>query len=391
MRGGALTWVLVGLALGQLACSSAPASLEPAPAPLEPVTAPAPPPGDFSGGRAWEHFKALTRLGPGVPGSEAAAGVRSYLAGELQALGLEVRAQTAQRVDPDSPERVLETVNLLAEVPGSSRDLIVLVAPYGSLPEGSGAAVSDDASGAALLLELARALQVRGSEYTILLAFVEGDALVPGDPDRDGAPPAVVGTEALVASLASGEGLDRVRLAVGFERVAEPDLRVARDLLSSRALREEFWSAARRQGHDAVFPATASFESVEGVQRAFVASGMRRTVAITGSRPVAITGSRPVAITGSRPVAINGSPPDAEELPAVAGSDARVAEDSSRASLGAVGEVSLDAILAISRRLAKIDRFSGWPISTQTQIDAPPEAAETAAPSGADPGDAAAP
>jgi len=367
MRGGALTWVLVGLALGQLACSSAPASLEPAPAPLEPMTAPALPPGDFSGGRAWEHFKALTSLGPGLPGSEAAAGVRSYLAGELQALGLEVRAQTAQRVDPDSPERVLETVNLLAEVPGSSRDLIVLVAPYGSLPEGSGAAVSDDASGAALLLELARALQVRGSEYTILLAFVEGGALVPGDPDRDGAPPAVVGTEALVASLASGEGLDRVRLAVGFERVAEPDLRVARDLLSSRALREEFWSAARRQGHDAVFPATASFESVEGVQRAFVASGMRRTVAITGSRPVA------------------------EELPAVAGSDARVAEDSSRASLGAVGEVSLDAILAISRRLAKIDRFSGWPISTQTQIDAPSEAAETAAPSGADPGDAAAP
>ncbi len=361
MRGGGLWWVVVALAFGQLACS-------PAPAPIESVAAPTPPPpGDFSGERAWQHLVALTRLGAGAPGSEVDSGARGYLAGELRALGLEVRAQTVQRVDPGAPERAVETVNLLAEVPGKSRDLFVLVAPYGSQPAGPGA--SNDASGAALLLELGRALQSRGSEYTILLAFVEGGALVGGDAERDAAPPQAIGAEALVASLASGEGLERVRLVVGFERVAEPNLRVTRDLLSSRALREEFWSAARRQGHEAFFPPTASFESVEGVQRAFVSSGMRRTVAISGARS------------------------GAEELPAVAhsSSGARVAEDASRASLAAVGEVSLDALLAISRRLAKIDRFAGWPIQAETQAAAPPEAPEAAAGLGADAGDAAAP
>lgn len=339
MRVDVLWRVMLGMALatGLAACT---------PAPAEPVAASAPPPPlpeDFSAERAWRHLEILVGLGARVPGSEAVGRARQYLGDELRGLGLEVTEQRAQS-DPDPPEQARETVNLLATLPGSSPDLIVLVAPYDSPPAAADSAAADDASGAALLLELGRALQVRGPAYTILLAFVEGDASLAG-----------LGTRVLVAGLEGAGELERVRLAVGFDRLADPDLRVARDLLSSRALREEFWAAARRQRHTASFPPTAPFETVEGGQRAFVSSGMRRSVAIVASR----------LASGDAPPEPVGSP----------GPDALGA---SRANLAAVGAVSLDAIVAISQRLAKIDRFAQWPLSAGAE-GAAPDAAESSA------------
>jgi len=361
MRVDVLGRVALALALGLTACA-------PPPPPVEPVVAPAapPPPQDFSGERAWQHLEAVAGLGPRVAGSEGAARAREYLGDALRGLGLEVTEQRS-RIERGSPERVQETVNLLAAIPGSSRDLIVLVAPYDSPPGAPDSAATDGASGAALVFELGRALQVRGPAYTILLAFVEGDALARGA-GADGLPPGGVGTGALVEALAGGEGLERVRLAVRFDRVAQPDLRVARDLLSSRALREEFWAAARRLGQTAVFPPAAPFEAVEEGQRAFVSSGMRRAVAIVGSRPVS-----------------------GEASAELAGSPAYDAGSAARASLAAVGSVSLDAIVVISQRLAKIDRFAQSPISAGPGGAQPPDAAETDVESQTDAEGAAAP
>jgi len=338
MRDDFLNLASAVLVMGLLACSSA------AP-PSEPVAAPAPEPpaADFSGERAWSHLDSLERFGPRPAGSEGARRARAYLADALRELGLEVTEQRSP-APPVPPEPSVETVNLLAALAGSSQDLIVLVAPYDSAPGEAGSATGDGASGAALLLELGRALQARGPTYTVLLAFVEGDALA-GGAGSGGLAPESVGTGALVAALAGGEGLARVRLAVEFDRVAAPDLRIARDLLSSRTLREEFWSAARRLGHTAVFPPAAPFEAVEVGLRAFAAEGMRRVVAIVGSRPE----------------------PGAAESPAPADD----AQRASRENLGAVGAVSLDAIGAISQRLARIDRFVRSPLSTESEAAAP--------------------
>jgi hypothetical protein len=133
-------------------------------------------------------------------------------------------------------------------------------------------------------------------------------------------------------------------------------------------LREEFWSAARRQAHEAVFPQAAPFEVVDGAQRAFVSAGMRRAVAIAGARPAAW----------------------AEEVEG-AGSSERDVEDASRASLSAVGAVSLDAIVTISQRLARIDRFARSPLSSDTELAAPSGAVERAAGAQADAGGAPSP
>lgn len=343
MRVDLRSWAGAALALGLLACPAASP-------PPEPVAAAAREraPEEFSEERAWRHVEAFEGLGPRVAGSEGARRARAYLADALREIGLEVTEQRAP-IPPGAPKPAPETVNLIAEVAGGSQDLIVLVAAYDSPP---GSSPGDGASGAALVLELGRALRARGPEYSVLLAFVEGDPLARGVGSGELAPESV-GTGALVAALAAGDRLARVRLAVGFDRVAAPDLRIARDLLSSRTLREEFWAAARRLGYDAVFPPTAPFEAVEGGQRAFVAAGMRRLVAIVGTRP---------------------APGDASAVPADASAPADDARAVAGAKLGAVGAVSLDAIAAISRRLAKIDRFARSPLAAEPAA-APPEAA----------------
>src|SRR5262245_13457424 len=326
MKAGVTKQTAFAIALLWLGCG-------PPPPPPAPTAAPvAPRPGDFSGDHAAAHLEALRKIGARPAGSEGARRAREYPTGALGGLGLEVQEQRA----PGSPGGVLETVNVFAAIPGESPDAILLVAPYDSPPEAG--AEGGDGSGAALVLELGRALKARRLPYTVWLAFVEGDALLPAS-KSSAAHRDVVGTHAFVAGL-GGEGrAERVRVAVYFDRVAEPDLRVARDLLSNRTWREAFWSAAHRLRDDAIFPPDAPFESVEGGQRAFLASGMRQAVAIVGSR--------------------------SEPTPAVPASDSR-AGDPARApneSLAVVGAVSVDALVAISERLAKIDRFVASPVS----------------------------
>ncbi len=319
MRADVSSRAALSIALCWLAC------VPPPQPPPEPAAPPEPRPEDFSGARAFGHLEALASIGPHPAGSDGARRARDYLAGALRELGLEVAEQRA-RIERGSPDAVFETVNLFATIPGDSPDAILLVAPYDSPPE-----TSDGSSGAALVLELGRALQARRPPYTTWLAFVEGDALVRGGTDAPASE--LVGTRVLVEGLGGDERLQRVRVAVYFDRVADPDLRVARDLLSNRTWREEFWAAARRLGQTRAFPPDAAFESVDGGQRAFLGVGMRRAVAIVGVR-----GAEP----GER-------------------------TNRSSESLGVVGAVSLDALVAISERLAKIDRFVESPVAASEE------------------------
>jgi hypothetical protein len=339
------------LALAWLGCGTPPAP------PSEPAGQPEARPEDFSSERAWRHVEALAAIGAREPGSEGAKRARDYLRGELGAAGIEVVEQRSRAEPKDAPP--FETVNLFATVPGESRDVILLVAPYDTPPGAPGVGANDGASGAAVVLELARALTVRGPRYTLWLGFVEGDPRGGG-----AAAGGIAGTNALVAGIVGGEGMmERVRIAVYLNRVADPDLHIARDLLSNRAWREEFWSAGRRSARAEIFPPDAPFESVEAGHRAFLAVGMPRVVAIVDTR----------------------LGPDS----AASGADAPVDDlaHASPDSLAVVGAVSLDALGSITERLAKIDRFVRSPIAAgEAAAEPAPDAATPA-----EPPDAAAP
>src|SRR5215468_969595 len=155
----------LAVALAALSLSCGPGA---APPPLPESAARGAAPDQFSADAAWGHLTALAAVGPrraGTPGAERA---RAYLVGALRDPGFEVGEQRAQI--EHGGER-FTTVNIVAHLPGASPDAILLVAPYDSAPEGA-AGVDAGASGAALVVELARALGARRPAYGVWVALV---------------------------------------------------------------------------------------------------------------------------------------------------------------------------------------------------------------------------
>ncbi|MBW1685635.1 MAG: M28 family peptidase [Deltaproteobacteria bacterium] len=363
MRARLLT-VPVLLALG-LACQSSPPPAAGVPAtPAERADA-------FEAQRAWQDLGELAEIGPRVMGTEGARRAGDYILGELTKLELEIIEQdiTVRRGEEDAEPLALR--NIAAKIPGRSSDIFLLVAPYDTRRYESFRflGVNDGGSGSALLLEIARVLAADPLPYTTWLVFLDGEApLAPGSVPV--ASPSHFGSRALAKQLYDEGVIAGVRLALILNRVCDADLRVARDLLSHRIYREEFWRAAARLGRSDAFPPGASFESPVASHHALAAVGLRRVVALVDT-----------SFGGDEPPGLYAGTQD-DDL-----------EHCSADSLEAVGKVSLEALDKISQRLAKIDRFSASPLEgpgeLTFELPAAPEADAPATPQAGD--DAASP
>lgn len=311
---GACVWLV-------FACASPPA----APPPPAPVATP------LAAARAWEHLEALVDIGPRVPGTEGASRALEYARAELEALGIEVEEQ-GLLVEDRGDGQPIEVRNLVGTIPGASPDLFVLAAALDTRSfdtfEHVGAAA---ASGPALLLALASDLVREPLPYTVRLAFLGAEAAQDELRPSQG----LWSSRLLVEELSAQGLLDRIRLVVYFGQVADAELTIARDLLSHRTYRDAFFKAARRLGHDDVFPSSAGFDSVFGGEVAFVQARMRRVVAITDPR---YGGDQPPGI-------YHHTEQDTLE---------RLSAD----NLIAVGEVSEQALRDIGALLQRVDRFA---------------------------------
>jgi len=295
--------------------------------------------GQFSGSRAWKHLEALAAIGPRSVGTPGAAKAREYITSELAALGLEVEpASRGFRFGSEEALTALELVNLSATIQGNSSDLILMIAPYDSAYHENFrfAGVNDGASGAAVLLELARVLVEKPLPYTTRFFFLDGEAPL-GRGTEDDPAGALLGSRSAARDLAQERSLSKVRLLLHLNRVSDADLRITRDRFSHRIYRDAFWKAAARLGHREVFPADSNFEAPGSGHRAFVDRGLRRVVTIEDT----------------------GFGDGETEL-------ARYTEDdtldrSSEQSLAIVGQVVLAGLRDISASLEQIDRFSEAP------------------------------
>jgi hypothetical protein len=332
-----LVVLLAGSAsLGGCGTSHAPASGDEVP---EQPPAPPPDPTRFSAERAFGDLRELAAIGPRVSGTAGAEQARAYLRGELAAQGLEVvEIETPRRIE-GVPETALR--HLSVTLPGASPERFLLVAPYDSSRFGSFEFVgaNDGASGAALLLELARVLKERPLAYTTQLVFLDGE----GRADGEGEGPALErwrGSAGLAERMRENGELDSIRLLVAFHQVCDADLRIARDLSSHRMHREEFFKAARRVGRPGPFPTDRGFESVDASHAAFRERGLRAAVAVSDTRYGGDTA--PGAISETAEDTLEQCAPE---------------------SLEAVGVVTLEALDTIGQRLAKIDRFTRSPLA----------------------------
>ena len=163
-RGFSLALALMGL----IFCFSLLAIRPPAP---KPASAPA---AQFSAGRARAIQSALT--GDGIPhpiGSHQNDVVRQRIMDRFTQLGYEPQVQTA--FDCDEYGTCGTVKNVLARLDGTELGAAVLVAAhYDSVPAGPGA--SDDGSGAATVLEIARALKAMPPlRHSVILMIDDGE------------------------------------------------------------------------------------------------------------------------------------------------------------------------------------------------------------------------
>jgi hypothetical protein len=343
-----------------LACRSAPAPVPPPPDATGDGLV-----GAFSADRAWKHLEALAAIGSRASGTEGAAKARAYVRDELTSLGLEVESRSTTAAFDSGVPLDFELVNLEATIPGDSPDLIVLAAPYDSAYHESFEylGVNDGASGAALLLELARVLASNPLPYTVRLYFLDGEAPL-GRGGAENAETQLLGSMAAATVLESRQELAATRLLLLVNRVSDADLRIARDRFSHRTYRDAIWRAAAELGYVDVFPPVLEFEAPVAGHRSFIDRGMRRTVAIVDPH-------------------FGG-----EEAPGLADhSEEDTLDRSSPRSLEIVGKVILAGLESITAQLVKIDRFSESPVVVEPEPappaeSTPPEAESDTAPPG---------
>jgi hypothetical protein len=339
---------------------------------------PEPPPGPpleagsvFSAELAFGHLESLVEIGPRVPGTPGGQAALDYIRASLGAIGIAVSEQTRAYEDRGDGEPLVVR-NLVGEIPGESSDVILLVSGYDTtaFETFSFVGANSNASGVALLLELARVLAQEPLPYTVRLAFTGADAPQGPPGDRLG----YWGSVTLFSELQESGDLDRVRLAVFFEQVGDADLRIARDLRSHRTARDLFFRAAREQGESEVFPKDAGFDSVATGHLVFLEGHFRRVLAIKDPR-------------------YGGEDPPG----AFWNTEEDVLARVSSGSLGAVGRVSHEALQDAAALLQRVDRFATkrvdepapTPGDGETVPEPTPEPLEPGPPTGGPDADAA--
>jgi hypothetical protein len=225
--------------------------------------------------RAAAYLRSLADLGPRPTGSEAARRAHELLVEVLQEVGLPLTLFMVPRTSPQGGQAP-PFAHLVAIAPGTELgDVLLLAAPYtgnwGVARSGSCTRAAHGASGAALLLELARALALDPIAHEVWLVFVDDGADAPG-----------LGSAALYEALHRSGSLPRVRVAVFVDGVGEAELSVPRDLRSHRTFRERFFRAAARLGLEDALSPTARFASLPGGHREFLAAGFRPVVGLIG-------------------------------------------------------------------------------------------------------------
>ncbi|MBW2389340.1 MAG: M28 family peptidase [Deltaproteobacteria bacterium] len=304
----------------------------------------------FSSPAAWRHLRALNKIGPRVSGSAKSEHARKYLRSALDRLEIHSRQQrvsvvvtSGKRSGKRSGKKVRLT-HLTAVIPGRSSDVLLLAAHYDTSPGSSETPMrrSDQrASGPALLLELARALNAGPTpEYTVWLSWIDGDAL---DTASDsGSSEVRLGTQSLVDEWSRGQEFSQIRAAIFFGDVGDRDKPIGRDIDSPRVYRETFWQVAQDLGYGSSFPADGPYGLSSTGRQTFAQANLRSSIALANLRTSHI--EPPVEPSQGQEQAVK------RPLRPSAGFEA-------------VGNVTLEALRRIAAKLRKIDSFARSPLT----------------------------
>lgn len=205
--------------------------------------------GGFDGSKAYAHLREVVGIGPRPAGSAALEATRAYIKKQLAAVGVEVREQPFTAETPFGPVRM---VNLVATIPGRSPGTIVFGGHYDTklFREFRFVGANDAGSSTAFLIEWARVLKGRRNALTSEIVFFDGEeAFVDWYTAHDN----TYGSRHYVDAARRDGTLRQIRAMVLVDMIGDRDLRIRRELSSTRWLTDLVWAAAKRLGHGTVF------------------------------------------------------------------------------------------------------------------------------------------
>jgi hypothetical protein len=230
----------------------------------------------FDGGRARAAVERQVAFGTRTTGTPSSLQTSDWMVDQLTSLGWDVLIQTFP-ISADVEARNIVAIRTPDSPPAGVAMLAThydsrLAADLDPNPENRSQpapGANFGASGAAVLLELARTLDVDRGGHTVCLAFLDAEANegIPGWGARTGSRQLAPTLTRDVPRCASP------RLVVGLDMVGASDARFQPDLSAAQWINLGIWRTAAELGHSATFPTTIAESPWSGSQTAFADEG----------------------------------------------------------------------------------------------------------------------
>src|SRR5438552_13471651 len=219
---------------------------------------------DFDGDRAFEQVRKQVEFGPRPAGSAELEKLSAYMIDQLKSYGLQVTTDEFRATTPIGQRKI---VNVTAELPGESNDVIIISSHYDTkyFKDIKFVGANDGGASTGALLELARVMAASKTKppLTYWFVFIDGEEAFcfdwdqchnpnPADP-KNPLPDHTYGSRRYVAQLIEKNELKRVRAMILFDMMGYKNLRLGRDDLSTTWLQDIVWQTAKQLGYDKQF------------------------------------------------------------------------------------------------------------------------------------------
>jgi glutaminyl-peptide cyclotransferase len=244
---------------------------KPADGPAPPSASSAPAKSGFDGDRAFEQVRKQVEFGPRPAGSAELEKTREYMIEQLKSYGLNVTTDEFRATTPIGERKM---VNVTAELPGESNDVVIISSHYDTkyFKDIKFVGANDGGASTGALMEIARVMAANKQKpkMTYWFVFFDGEEAFcfdwdechnpnPADP-KTPLPDHTYGSRRYVAQLTEKNELRRVRAMILLDMMGYKNLRLGRADLGTAWLVDTVWQTAKQLGYGNVF-----VDSLEGV------------------------------------------------------------------------------------------------------------------------------
>ena len=207
--------------------------------------------GGFDGQKAYDYTAKLVSFGPRPSGSDAIKQTQNYIYLQLHDDGCEI---SQDNFHAQTPIGTVPMQNVVAKVPGSGKNIILLLTHYDTVryvQDFVGA--EDGGSSTGLMLELARHFCSKTRKpraVAIWMAFLDGEeAMVDWNKDDDH----TYGSRELAAKMELDGNLQNVKAVVLVDMIGQKHLTMKKETSSTPWLVDFIWAEAAKLGYGDVF------------------------------------------------------------------------------------------------------------------------------------------